>query len=84
MKQINNWLIKQCKKNKVALLIPSRTDTQYFHELIKLKPIIYFIKGRLHYNDSGTAPFPTILMIFNQNKESYYYGISQNDIHQII
>ena len=28
--------------------------------------MIYFIKGRLKYNDKGSAPFPTILMIFNE------------------
>lgn len=46
--------------------MPARTDTKYFHELLKLKPKIYFIKGRLHFNDSKeSAPFPTILLHFN-------------------
>lgn len=67
LKQVSIWINKQVLKNKclVALLIPARTDTKYFHYLLGLKPTIYFIEGRLHYNDSiRCAPFPSILMIF--------------------
>ena len=52
------------KTNIIVLLIPARTDTKYFHELIKLTPTIIFLKGRLKFNEKGTAPFPSILMIF--------------------
>lgn len=38
--------------NKVVFLIPARTDTKYFHKLLECNPLIYFIEGRLHYNDS--------------------------------
>ena len=83
MKQITPWIIKQARKNIVALLIPARTDTNYFHELIKLHPTIYFIKGRLHYNDSNCAPFP-ILLVFNPDyvilKMPFYIGIEQENI----
>lgn len=69
MKKITEWVIKQINnKNLIALLIPARTDTDYFHKLIKYHPTIFFIKGRLHYNESGAAPFPTILLIFNATK----------------
>ena len=65
--------------NEIILLIPSRTDTIYFHKLLKFKPKIYFIKGRLHFNDSKlSAPFPTILMEFkNYLMTSYdvYKGV---------
>lgn len=45
------------------LLIPARTDTKYFHRLLYYRPIIYFIKGRLHFNDSKNgAPFPSIIV----------------------
>ena len=50
----------------VVLLIPARTDTKYFHEYIynKVKEI-RFIKGRLKFgNQSNSAPFPSMLVIF--------------------
>lgn len=53
-------------KNRIFLLMPSRTDTIYFHELLQFNPKIYFLKGRLHFNDSvKSAPFPTIILEFN-------------------
>lgn len=67
------WLLDQIRNgNKVALLIPARTDTRYFRELaLEDHVFILFIKGRLHFNDSKTcAPFPSILMLFNYSKNS--------------
>lgn len=85
MKEITEWIIEQSKNNIIALLIPSRTDTKYFHKLLKLKPQIHFIKGRLHYNDSKSAPFPTILLIFYKiNWLSLYAEIDQENIGKVI
>lgn len=51
----------------VTILMPSRTDTKYFHKLADLGPFIYFIKGRLNFNDvKNSAPFPTILVCLKQ------------------
>ena len=65
---IKSW-VKFIKNNMydnfIMLLIPARTDTEYFHELLKLKPNIFFIKGRLHFNDSNSAPFPSIILTFS-------------------
>ena len=53
------------------MLIPSRTDTKYFHEYIYKKPNaeIRFIKGRLKFGGkqkgSGSAPFPSMLVVFS-------------------
>lgn len=85
MKEVVNWLIAQYhNRNTIYLLIPARTDTKYFHELLYLKPIIQFIKGRLHYNDSKSAPFPTILMILDIKNANNYHadwqGIDQENI----
>lgn len=74
MKEVTKWVIKQKENgNKIALLIPARTDTKYFHDLIEYNPLIIFIKGRLHYNDSKSAPFPTILLIFNKYASWYQW-----------
>lgn len=68
MNDICQWICNQIEnKCTVALLIPARTDTIYFHKLMYYKPLIIFIKGRLKYNDSKAAPFPTILLIFRPN-----------------
>ena len=55
--KMSDWIkygIEQYRVNhcEVCFLIPARTDTKYFHELLEYNPIIYFIKGRLHYNES--------------------------------
>ena len=46
----------------ITLLIPARTDTKAFQELWDYGSIITFITGRLNFNDSGTAPFPSMLV----------------------
>ena len=52
-------------------MIPSRTDTKYFHKLLKRGGIIVFIKGRLKFSNKGSAPFPNIIFIldtcYNEN-----------------
>ncbi len=74
---LKNWSKKvneEYKKGKkIILLIPSRTDTKYFHEyLLPCNPKIEFIKGRLKFIDLDNsskkptaAPFASILMTFN-------------------
>lgn len=55
---------------KIVMLIPSRTDTKWFHEYIYEKEgvKIEFIKGRLKFGTSkNSAPFPSMLVIFNNN-----------------
>uniref|UniRef100_A0A6M3JXD9 Putative methyltransferase n=2 Tax=viral metagenome TaxID=1070528 RepID=A0A6M3JXD9_9ZZZZ len=81
-RQIGKW-VKKCyeegqKQNTlVVLLIPSRTDTRYFHDYILNKAEIRFIKGRLtfwdldgekyqqgRFKDMTPAPFPSCIAIF--------------------
>lgn len=64
------------RNNRIALLIPARTDTSYFHDLLRLNPAIFFIPGRLHFNDSVQgAPFPSIIMYFDLGRQFPQYGI---------
>lgn len=55
-----------CKDNTiVVMLIPSRTDTRYFHNFILNRAEIRFVKGRLRFSGStGSAPFPSMIVIF--------------------
>ena len=67
--EIGKWVEKcyreGCKDNTlVVLLIPSRTDTKYFHNFIYQRAEIRFVKGRLRFNGSDNAPFPSMVVIF--------------------
>ena len=51
----------------VVMLIPSRTDTRWFHDYIYGKAEIRFIRGRLKFGGSKTsAPFPSMIVIFKK------------------
>lgn len=68
-KQIVAWVEKAFqeaqKKKTVVLLIPSRTDTRWFHDYCMKSTEIRFIKGRLKFDDQkNPAPFPSAVVIF--------------------
>lgn len=78
-RDIKKWIKKAhdefLKGATVVCLIPSRTDTQYWHNWIfplyyKNKIEIRFLKGRLKFGNSlNSAPFPSALVIYkNQSK----------------
>ena len=51
------------------MLIPSRTDTKYWHNYImKAASAIYFVKGRLKFKNgdegANAAPFPSAVVVF--------------------
>ena len=50
------------------MLIPSRTDTSYWHDYIFDKAEIIFLRGRLKFEVNGqskdAAPFPSALIIY--------------------
>ena len=49
----------------IVLLVPSRTDTRWFHDYALKATEIRFIKGRLTFGDAtNSAPFPSCLVIF--------------------
>jgi phage N-6-adenine-methyltransferase len=55
----------------VVMLIPSRTDTKYWHQYIMDSANkIFFIKGRLKFQNGSTvsthsAPFPSAVVVFD-------------------
>ena len=58
----------------VVALIPARTDTKAFHEFIAKGKII-FIKGRLKFgNAKSSAPFPSMLVIFDGHTTDRTWG----------
>lgn len=68
--EVAKWVEKAFyeTKNKntlVVMLIPSRTDTKYFHNFIYNRSEIRFVKGRLKFgNSNNNAPFPSMVVIF--------------------
>ena len=73
---IKDWVKKSYEESlknntTVVMLIPSRTDTIYFHDFIYGKAEIRFIKGRLKFGDAkNSAPFPSIVVIYRNNEVS--------------
>ena len=68
-KEIPKWIKKgyeEWQKGKtVVFLIPSRTDTRWWHDYCMKAIEIRFIKGRLYFDDGGgRAPFPSAIVIF--------------------
>lgn len=58
---------EEWKKGKtVVFLIPARTDTQRFHDIIlPFATEIRFIKGRLKFDEhKDPAPFPSMIVVF--------------------
>lgn len=47
-------------KKEILFLVPSRTDTKWFHELLEYGVELEFIKGRLHFSNKDRAPFPSV------------------------
>lgn len=64
--KIKEFVLKSIEEHKkgreVILLIPARTDTLYFRKLVDYGVTITFITGRLHFNNSNSAPFPSCLI----------------------
>ena len=59
--------LEEAKKNKIVVfLIPARTDTKAFHNIIlPYASEIRFLEGRLKFSDSKkSAPFPSMVVIF--------------------
>jgi phage N-6-adenine-methyltransferase len=66
---IANWVMKawqQWRKGcTVVLLIPSRTDTRWWHDYVMKATEIRFIKGRLKFGGAATsAPFPSCVVVW--------------------
>lgn len=53
------------KGRTVVMLIPSRTDTRWWHEYIMKATEIRFIRGRLKFGEAkNSAPFPSCVVVF--------------------
>ena len=68
---IKHWIQKAYEESlkgaTVVCLIPSRTDTAYWHYYV-MKGEIEFLRGRLKFgNAKNSAPFPSAVVVFRPN-----------------
>ena len=66
---IRDWVKKAyIYQGLSVLLVPSRTDTAWFHDYCYLsdRVRIEFLRGRVKFGDGlAPAPFPSMLVVFN-------------------
>lgn len=65
---ISDWLKRGLEADVAVFLIPARTDTRWFHDIVLPKATeIRFIRGRLKFGDAvNSAPFPSMVAIFKR------------------
>ena len=68
---IIKWLSKAFYESKqgktIVMLLPSRTDTKWWHDYVMKAHEIRFIKGRLKFSGhKNSAPFPSAIVIFKK------------------
>lgn len=70
-REIGKWVKKAYEESRnwdnptIVCLLPSRTDTKWWHNYVMKADEIRFIKGRLKFGDAkNSAPFPSCVVIF--------------------
>jgi len=78
--EIGSWVEKCAEEIKsdlvksIYVLVPARTDTKWFHEIVMPHAyIVYLIKGRFNFvgeeaADRANAPFPSMLIVYRRHK----------------
>ena len=66
---IGLWTAKALRESflgkTVVMLIPSRTDTIWWHRDVMCADEIRFVKGRLKFGEAtNSAPFPSAIVVF--------------------
>ena len=67
--QFRRWVRKAYEESQkgatVVCLLPSRTDTAWWHDYVMEHAEVVFIRGRLKFGDAKTgAPFPSAVAVF--------------------
>ena len=73
-REIKDWIKKAyvtiencCVNTTIVMLIPSRTDTTYWHDYVMKASDIRFIRGRIKFGDGkNSAPFPSAVVVFEK------------------
>ena len=76
---IGVWLKKAYETSQnestVVCLIPSRTDTKWWHDYVMQAAEIRFVKGRLKFDGhKNSAPFPSAVVVFKMFVEKQKFS----------
>ena len=78
-REITDWLAKCAEEIKrkevlsITVLIPARTDTKWFHELVMPHAyLVFLIQGRFNFKTDlnlpgANAPFPSMLVVYRKH-----------------
>jgi len=70
---IGEWIKKGYKESKqhntvVVMLVPSRTDTKWWHDYVMKAKEIHLVRGRLKFGRAdNAAPFPSAVVVFHSD-----------------
>lgn len=69
-RDISKWMRKAFNESQrgalVVCLIPSRTDTKWWHDWVMRASEIRFVSGRINFgNSKNSAPFPSCIVIYH-------------------
>ena len=65
---IGDWLKRGLEAELAVFLLPARTDTRWFHDLVLPHAReIRFCRGRLKFGGAtNSAPFPSMIVVFGE------------------
>ncbi|MCC7230613.1 MAG: hypothetical protein IT203_09495 [Fimbriimonadaceae bacterium] len=68
-RDIGRWVEKSLQASRdgavVVCLLPSRTDTRWWHECVSQAEDVRFLRGRLRFGGhENSAPFPSVVAVF--------------------
>jgi hypothetical protein len=65
---LGEWVKRGLEADLAVFLIPARTDTQWFHEVVLPRAAeIRFLRGRLRFGGAkNSAPFPSMVVVFRR------------------
>lgn len=69
--EVSKWMSKAVEASEagatVVALVPSRTDTRWWHDYAMKADEIRFLRGRLKFGDAvNSAPFPSVVLVFRE------------------
>ena len=76
-RNISTWMKKAFEESQrgalVVCLIPSRTDTKWWHQWVMKSAEVRFVSGRISFGDSKqSAPFPSSIVVYYPELENPY------------
>ena len=71
-REIGKWVQRAYEQSQhgvtVVALLPSRTDTRWWHDYVMKAAEIRFIRGRLRFDGAKwNAPFPSVVVVWRGN-----------------